>query len=225
MPSPFMIAVSGGSGAGKTTFVNKLWQELERQEPLVLRLDDYYRDLSHLSQAERADCNFDDPAAIESELLYRQVALLRQGQAIERPNYDFRTHTRSSVTARVEPRPIIIVDGIFSLCFPELNELFDLKLFLDVDDDIRVVRRIGRDMLERGRSFASCSEQYQVSVKTMYEKFVAPTKRIADFIIPWQSYNERALSFTAGMILTEIEEKSALNVKSFLKETDFSRSF
>lgn len=201
MTLPFMVAVSGGSGAGKTTFVNSLWQRLEVQRPLVLRLDDYYRDLSHLPAEERALRNFDDPEAIERDLLHEQVSLLRNGLAVDRPIYDFARHCRLPETERIQASAIIIVDGIFSLCFPELNKLFDLKIFLDVDDDIRVVRRIGRDMAERGRSFSSCCEQYQGSVKAMYERHIAPTKSLADFVVPWHAYNERALNYTARIIL------------------------
>ena len=224
MLSPFMIAVAGGSGAGKTTFVNRLWQRLETLRPLVLRLDDYYRDLTHLPLAERARCNFDDPEAIERDLLHEHVSLLRRGLSVERPTYDFTTHTRSSLTETLASRPIIIVDGIFALCYPELNKLFDLKIFIDVDDDIRVVRRIGRDMAERGRSFASCCEQYEGTVKAMYERHIAPTKKTADFVIPWHFFNERALSYTAGIILSEIAAKSAINVNRSLRETEYPLS-
>lgn len=205
MPSPFMIAVSGGSGAGKTTFVKSLWNQLETRRPLVISLDDYYRDLSHVPPEERAKQNFDDPEAIERDLLHEQVSLLRNGVAVERPCYDFTTHTRKSVTERLEPSSIIIVDGIFSLYYPELVRLFDLKIFLAVDSDIRVVRRIGRDMEFRGRSFEKCREQYLGTVKSMYERYIEPTQKHADFVIPWHQFNERSVSYLATLILQKAE--------------------
>ncbi len=207
MPSPFMIAVSGGSGAGKTTFVKNLWNQLETQRPLVISLDDYYRDLSHLSPAERAKQNFDDPEAIERDLLHEQVSLLRNGVPVERPCYDFATHTRTGLTERLVPSSIIIVDGIFSLYYPELVRLFDLKIFLSVDNDIRVLRRVGRDMEQRGRSFEKCREQYLGSVKMMYERYIEPTQKSADFIIPWHQFNERSVSYLASIVQTAIRAR------------------
>lgn len=198
--APFMVAVCGGSGSGKTTFVRKLWNRLEVQRPLVISLDHYYRDLSHLSPAERAAVNFDDPDAIERDLLHEQVSLLRNGLCVDRPCYDFATHTRSRDTERLEPSSIIIMDGIFSLCYPELRKLLDLKIFIDVDDDVRVLRRIRRDMAERGRNFESCESQYLNSVKAMHKAHIAPTREYADLVIPWHTPNERAVEFVAGLI-------------------------
>src|SRR5687768_5654055 len=124
MPSPFMVAVSGGSGSGKTTFVRRLWSRLEAEQPLVLSIDHYYRDLSHLTLEERGQVNFDDPDAIERDLLHEQISLLRNGVSVDRPTYDFASHTRIPQTERLGPSSIIIVDGIFSLCYPELYKLF-----------------------------------------------------------------------------------------------------
>lgn len=199
--NPFMVAVSGGSGSGKTTFVSKLKARLERERPLILNIDHYYRDLSHLSPVDRANTNFDDPESIERSLLLDQVSALQKGQTVERPTYDFATHTRTSETVRLEPSPVIIMDGIFSLCFPELFELFDMKIYIDVDDDVRVVRRIRRDTAERGRNFESCAAQYLGSVKAMHRKFIEPTKIHADLVIPWHNMNERALDFVSKLIV------------------------
>lgn len=210
MTSPFMIAVSGGSGSGKTTFVSRLWQRLEVERPLVISIDHYYADLSHLPLEERAKNNFDDPDAIERDLLHEQISLLRNGVAVDRPCYDFATHTRLKKTERLEPSSIIVVDGIFSLCFPELLKLFDLKIFLDVEDDVRVVRRIGRDMSERGRSFENCAGQYLGTVKAMYQKFIEPSKAQADFVIPWHHFNDRALGFLGNLIHLEVQAKRSL---------------
>ncbi len=209
MTSPFMVAVSGGSGSGKTTFVSRLWNRLEMERPLVISIDHYYSDLSHLPHDQRAKSNFDDPEAIERDLLHEQISLLRNGLAVDRPCYDFASHTRLDKRERLDPSSIIIVDGIFSLCYPELLKLFDLKIFLEVDDDVRVVRRIGRDMAERGRSFDNCASQYQGSVKAMYQKHIEPSKAHADFVIPWQSFNERAINFLAQMIHSELRSKSS----------------
>ncbi len=208
MQSPFMVAVSGGSGSGKTTFVNKLWNRLEMLRPLVISIDHFYRDLSHLPSEERSKYNFDDPDAIERDLLHEQVSLLRNGVAVDRPCYDFATHTRREETERLEPSRIIIVDGIFALCYPELLKLFDLKIYLDVDMDVRVVRRIRRDMAERGRSFESCAAQYLGTVKAMHEKHIEPNKKSADFVIPWQHFNERTVAYLASMIQGEVETRA-----------------
>ncbi len=208
MLAPFMVAVSGGSGSGKTTFVGKLNERLELQRPLIINIDHYYRDLSHLAPDERARCNFDDPESIEKSLLYNQVSLLQAGQNVERPTYDFATHSRTAAKVLLEPSPVIIMDGIFSLCFPELLQLFDLKIFIDVEDDVRVVRRIRRDTAERGRSFESCASQYLGSVKAMHRKHIEPTRVAADIIVPWHSMNDRAVGYIADLIQLAVQRRS-----------------
>ncbi|MBC7530871.1 MAG: uridine kinase [Oligoflexus sp.] len=208
MLAPFMVAVSGGSGSGKTTFVSKLQARLDKESPLVLSIDHYYKDLGHLSHEERASCNFDDPESIEKSLLYKQISLLHDGQSVDRPSYDFASHTRTDLTQTLEPSSVIIVDGIFSLCYPELFQLYDLKIFIDVDDDVRVVRRIRRDMAERGRSFESCALQYLGTVKAMHKKHIEPTKAAADIIIPWQTMNERAVGAITDLIQLSVKRRS-----------------
>jgi len=208
MLAPFMVAVSGGSGSGKTTFVSKLKERLVHQRPLVISIDHYYRDLAHLAVDERARCNFDDPESIEKTLLYQQISHLQSGYSVERPTYDFATHTRTAATERLDPSPVIIMDGIFSLCYPELLQLFDLKIFIDVEDDIRVVRRIRRDTAERGRSFESCASQYLGSVKAMHRKHIEPTKVAADIIVPWHSMNERAVGYIADLIQLSVQRRN-----------------
>ncbi len=208
MLAPFMVAVSGGSGSGKTTFVAKLRERLKEQHPLVVHIDHYYQDLSHLAPEERAKTNFDDPESIESSLLFEQISRLQQGLPVERPTYDFATHSRTAERTILEPSPVIIMDGIFSLCFPELFHLFDLKVYIDVDDDVRVVRRIKRDTAERGRNFESCASQYLGSVKAMHRKFIEPTKVNADLVIPWHNMNERAVDFIADLIQLSVRKRS-----------------
>ncbi len=200
MGAPFMVAISGGSGSGKTTFVNYLVKKLAQDDPLVIPMDHYYRDLSHLQPEERGAINFDHPKAIERELVHEQVSLLRAGVAVEKPLYDFTAHVRKKETERVSPGKVIILDGIFSLCYSELYRLLDLKIYISVDSDIRVVRRIKRDMAERGRTFESCAQQYLGSVKAMHEKYIDPSKEYADFIVPWHDYNFRAVDYVAEII-------------------------
>lgn len=204
MHAPFMVAVSGGSGSGKTTFVKQLTQKFSQLSCLVISMDDYYRDLSHLSPQERAEVNFDNPKAIERELVHEQISLLRAGVSVEKPRYDFTTHTRFGTTESLKPARVIILDGIFSLCYQELYRLLDLKIYLDVDSDVRVVRRIGRDMEERGRTFESCSQQYLSSVKLMHERYIEPTKAFADFVLPWQEHNHRAVDYLTLLIQSKL---------------------
>ena len=206
MNAPFMVAVSGGTGAGKTTFVRSLTENLEQHKPLVISLDDYYKDLSHLTIAERKAANFDHPKAIERELLHEQISLLRAGVKVKKPKYNFTDHTRLKETEEIEPAKIIILDGIFSLCYRELYRLLDLKIFLDVDSDVRIVRRIGRDMAERGRDFKSCSTQYLNSVKEMHQAHVEPSKANADFVIPWRDFNDRAVQYLSELITYQLNK-------------------
>ncbi|MCX6128633.1 MAG: uridine kinase, partial [Proteobacteria bacterium] len=188
--------------------VQKLRSRLDGEHPLVINIDHYYRDLSQIPLHERAKVNFDDPDSIEHELLHKHIIQLQSGLAIDRPCYDFASHTRRQESERLEPSRVIILDGIFALCFPELLKLFDLKLFLDVQDDVRVVRRIGRDMAERGRSYENCADQYLGSVKSSHSKFIKPSRSHADFVIPWHHYNERALVFMANLIKAEVQVKA-----------------
>lgn len=191
---PRIIAVCGGSGSGKTTLVSRLSQERGRDNIMVLHMDHYYKDLSHLTPQERDRCNFDHPDALELSLLREQVAQLREGQAIERPTYDFASHTRTGETVRLNPPNLIVIDGILALHDAELRKFFDLKIYVDVDDDVRFIRRLRRDVEERGRTVDSVIGQYLASVKEMHELYVAPQKYFADLIISWMNYNDRAVA-------------------------------
>lgn len=194
-----IIAVAGGSGSGKTTLVKRLANAVGDDSLLVLNFDNYYRDLSHLSQAERDTRNFDHPDAFDTECMAAQLAALAQGHAIDRPTYDFATHTRIGATVRLAPKPVIVVDGILSLHWEAMRKLFDLKIFVDVDDDVRFIRRLKRDVSERGRTVDSVIQQYLTTVKGMNDLYVAPQKHKADIIVSWMSYNDSAVSMLAGM--------------------------
>lgn len=183
---PFTLAIAGGSGSGKTSLTRALVGLLGPQECAVLDHDSYYRDLSHLPPAERAEANFDHPESLESDLLAHHIAELRAGRAIDRPCYDFATHTRTKVTRRIEPRPVIVCEGILLLAAPELDQAFDLRVFVDTPADVRVLRRVQRDIVERGRTVDSVAQQYLATVRPMHERFVEPARSTADLLLAWQ---------------------------------------
>lgn len=202
-----MIAVSGGSGSGKTTLVGRLVHGVSQDSTLsgsvqVLHLDHYYRDLSHMMPEERDRQNFDHPQAFDMPLLTAHLAALRSGQGIDRPTYDFASHTRRPDVVRLNPAAVIVLDGILSLHWPEVRDLLDLKIFVDVSDDVRFIRRLRRDINERGRSLEGVIQQYLASVKNMHDTFVAPQRYVADIIVSWEDYNDRAVAMLAGMVRT-----------------------
>lgn len=196
-----LIGVAGGTGSGKTTVAHKLGDSLPDGTAEIIEYDSYYRDLRHLPLAERAAVNFDHPDALESELLAEHLRALRAGAAIEVPSYDFVDHVRRSETRRVEPRPIVIVEGIMTLAVPFVREQLDLKIFVDTDSDIRVLRRIRRDIEHRGRSFHEVRDQYYDSVRPMHLEYVEPSKRFADLIIPEGGDNHVALEVIVARLL------------------------
>lgn len=186
----FVIGICGGTGSGKTTITNRLRNALSNDGVVVLQQDHYYKDLSHLSPAERARWNFDHPNAVDTALFIEHIGRLRQGQHIERPSYDFTRHCRTGETLRVESRPAILVEGILIFESQELRSMMDLKIFVDTDADLRFIRRLVRDIDERGRTLESVIEQYQQTVRPMHLEFVEPSKRYADIIIPEGGHNE-----------------------------------
>ncbi|HAY36660.1 MAG: uridine kinase [Rhodothermales bacterium] len=202
MTKPVIIGLSGGSGSGKSTILRRLLGELGPEQVSVLEHDAYYLDLTHLSLEERAAVNFDHPDSLETSLLVEHVDALLSGRSIQKPVYDFTKHTRAAETLEIQPTPIIIVEGILALAEPDLVRRMAIKLFVDTDDDTRLIRRIRRDMVERGRSLNSVLEQYETTVRPMHIEFVEPSKRHADVIIPRGGHNEVAFEMVLARIRT-----------------------
>ncbi len=193
-----IIGISGGSG--KTTFVNRVRAESAGVDVLILQLDHYYHDLSRLAPEARDRNNFDHPDAIDSSLLMTQLAELAKGRPVFRPSYDFATHTRSKETVQIFPAPVIILDGIFTLYWPEIRNILSLSIFVDVDDDVRFIRRLMRDVNERGRTVEGVIQQYLSTVKVMHDQNVAPQKHAADIVVRWMKYNDQAVAMVSGLI-------------------------
>jgi len=194
-----LIGIAGGTGSGKTTLAQRIEAALPN-DVTVLEQDSYYRDRSHLSAAERVKVNYDEPAALENDLLAAHLAALRAGLAIEGPDYDFSTHTRRPEKRRIAPSPIIVVEGILLFAVAELREAFDLRIFVDTDDDIRLMRRIRRDLVDRGRDIADIERQYHDTVRPMHLLHVAPSKRFAHLIVPEGGENAEALDVIVGRL-------------------------
>ena len=200
-----VIGVAGGSGSGKTTVVHRIVDSLGPDQVTVLLHDRYYRDRSELRLEERAALNYDHPDSLETDLMVRHVHDLRSGQTVEVPTYDFARYARLPETETTAPRRVIIVEGILIFADPALRALLDVKVFVDADDDIRFIRRLRRDVAERGRTMDSVIEQYQGTVKPMHLEFVEPSKRYADIIIPQGGHNTVAIT----MLLTLIRSLAA----------------
>jgi len=202
---PVIIGVAGGSGSGKTTVVNHIVNSIGEDNIVVLEHDSYYRDLKHLPFEERTKQNFDHPSSLETELLIRHVNALMEGYSVDVPIYDFTKHIRREETEKVHPREIILIDGILIFSEKELRELMDIKLFVDTDDDIRLLRRINRDIIERERSLEGVLEQYEKFVRPMHLEFVEPSKRYADIIIPHGGENQVALEMVNALINNKLQ--------------------
>lgn len=200
MTAPVVIGVAGGSGSGKTTVVRKLVAAVAPETVARLPHDAYYRDLSHLDPGARQAQNFDHPEALETELLVEHLDRLRQGQPVGLPVYDFSTHTRTGGEQRVAPSRVVLVDGILVLSEPELRNRMDIRVFVDTDPDVRLVRRLRRDLERRGRSLTSVLDQYEATVRPMHLEFVEPSKRYADVIIPEGGHNRVAVD----MLVTKV---------------------
>lgn len=197
--APLLIGIAGGTGSGKSTLAAGLVSQLGGQVA-VLEHDWYYRDRSGMSEAERENVNYDEPAALDSQLLVQHLAELRAGRTVQCPQYDFATHTRKQTTRPVAPARIVAVEGILLFAIPELCASFDLRVFVDTDDDIRLMRRIARDIVDRQRDIASIEHQYYSTVRPMHLLHVAPSKRQAHLIVPEGGENAQALDVIVGRL-------------------------
>lgn len=209
---PLLLGIAGGSGSGKTTVAHRIRDALPPGTVSILEHDAYYRDRQDLSFEERCLINFDHPDSLETELCFAHLESLRRGVGIDAPLYDFRTHRRAAETRRVEPAPIVMLEGILVFADPGLRDRLDLKIFVDTDPDIRAFRRIRRDLEQRGRTFDSIREQYYKTVRPMHLQFVEPSKRWADLILPEGGFNHvgveavvEMVRFAAGRIGTALD--------------------
>jgi uridine kinase len=205
---PLIIAVVGGTGSGKTTVARGIHDSLGGGA-VLLDQDAYYRDLAHLTLDERRQVNFDHPDSIDTELLIRHLEALAAGEAIEKPTYDFAAHTRAAQRERVEPSEVIIVEGILLLTDPRLRELFDIRIFVDVGDDVRFIRRLLRDTRERGRTMDNVIQQYLSTVRPMHLEFVEPSKRHADVILPEGGFNRIGIEMVQARVERELARRRA----------------
>ncbi len=206
-----IIGIAGGTGSGKTTVVNNILKNLNTENVLVISQDSYYKDHKELSFEERSKMNFDHPRSIDFELLTNDILKLKNGQSIEQPVYSFITHSRQDETILTYPKNVIIVEGILVLTHPELRDLFDVKIFVHADSDERLIRRIRRDIQERGRDLEEVLSRYQKTLKPMHEQFIEPSKNHADIIVPnMKKKNEVAIR----LLSTLIKDKLASAVPS-----------
>jgi uridine kinase len=199
--TPVIVGVAGGTGSGKTTVVSEILRELRAEDVAIIQHDSYYKDRSYMSSEERSNVNYDHPDALDTSLLVQHLLQLRAGYSVEVPVYDFATHTRTIKTEIVTPCKVIVVEGILILADPSLRCLFEIKIFVDTDADIRFIRRMERDIAERSRTRASVVRQYLESVRPMHLEFVEPSKRYADVIIPDGGFNHVAVD----MLMTKLK--------------------
>jgi uridine kinase len=195
-----IIGIAGGTGSGKTTVVHQIMNELPEAEVGIISQDSYYKENNNLAFEERALVNFDHPRAIDFELLVAQLKALKNGETIDQPVYSFVTHNRTDDTVTTHPRKVMIVEGILILSNPELRELFDIKVYVHADSDERLIRRIKRDISERGRDMEEVLNRYQTTLKPMHQQFIEPTKAFADIIIPNDKYNTVAIDVVRAVI-------------------------
>ncbi len=199
-PDPLVIGIAGGSGSGKTTVAQEILNRVGPDRIAFLQHDSYYKDLTGLPPAQRAEVNFDHPNSLETELLIQHIISLREGRSVQVPIYNFSTHSRTDQSFTVAPHPVILVEGILIFVERSLRDLFDIKIFVDTDSDIRFIRRLQRDLSERGRTTESVIKQYQATVRPMHLEFVEPSKRYADVIIPEGGFNTAALDMLTARI-------------------------
>ncbi|NAY90496.1 uridine kinase [Muricauda sp. JGD-17] len=195
-----IIGIAGGTGCGKTTVVNQIVDRLPEDEVCIISQDSYYNDLSHLTKEERSKVNFDHPNSIDFDLLISHLKQLRKGESIDKPMYSFVEETRLDETVRTHPKKVIIVEGILVLSNPMLRNLFDIKIFVHADSDERLIRRLQRDIRERGHDLEKVLTRYQTAVKPMHQQFIEPSKEFADIIIPNNHYNKVAVDMVRTII-------------------------
>ncbi len=212
------IGIAGGSGSGKTTIANKIIQHVGQHRISFLEMDSYYRDLAHLPKDERALNNFDHPASIDIELFLNHVQMIRSGVDIEKPQYDFVNHVRKHTSTRIKAQPVVFLEGILLFENQSMCDNIDIKIYVETPSDIRFIRRLTRDLEERGRNPASVVKQYYKTVRPMHQMFVEPTRELADIIIPWQGYNQVAID----MVISQIETCLATRAEEtqFVVHTD-----
>jgi len=202
-----LVGIAGGSGAGKTTLVNVISEKLKAWasiEATIVNHDSYYKEYSHLSKTEKDKLNFDHPNSLDNHLFVEHLALLKQGQSVLAPVYDFATHSRLTNTIIIKPSFVILVDGILLLVEPKIREILDIKIFLDTPADIRILRRLHRDINERGRTVESVINQYLATVRPMHEQFVEPSKQYADLILFGENWSESQLETVINLILNKL---------------------
>lgn len=195
-----IIGIAGGTGCGKTTVVNQIVNELPENEVCVISQDSYYKDTSHLTYEERVKINFDHPQSIDFELLGKHLSALRKGETIDQPVYSFVEHNRTKETIKTKPSKVMIVEGILILTNPEIRDMFDIKIYVHTDSDERLIRRLKRDIAERGRDMDEVLDRYQNTLKPMHQQFIDPTKEFADLIIPNNHYNNVAVDIVRTII-------------------------
>jgi uridine kinase len=195
-----IIGIAGGTGSGKTTVVQQIIDQLPKDEVCVISQDSYYKDTSHLSYEDRVAINFDHPNSIDFDLLVTHLDSLRKGDSFEQPVYSFVEHNRTDETITTHPKKVVIVEGILILTHPEIREKFDIKVYVHADSDERLIRRLKRDMAERGRDLNEVLDRYQTTLKPMHQQFIEPTKEFADIIIPTNRYNTVGVDLIRSII-------------------------
>lgn len=205
-----IIGVAGGTGSGKTTVVKKIVESLQKRDIVLLPLDSYYKDSSHVPVERRQLINFDHPNAFDWDLLYKHVAMLKSGISIEQPTYSYLTCTRQPETIHIDPKEVIIIEGILTLYDEKLREMMDLKVFVDADSDERLIRVIQRDIVERGRTTEAVMERYTKVLKPMHLQFIEPTKQFADLIVPQGGNNKVAIKILTMFIKKHLHEQLSI---------------
>lgn len=205
-----IIGICGGTGSGKTTVAKSIVQSVSESDVIFIQQDSYYRDLKDMPLDGRQLANFDHPDSLDNDLLIHHLKRLKAGQSAELPIYDFRTHSRKNETRHVEPKPIVIIEGILIFAEPKILEQLDIKVFVDTPDDIRFIRRLERDISERGRTVESVIEQYTMTVRPMHLQFVEPTKRYANVIIPEGGHNQVGIELICGRIRDQLAKAVAI---------------